>query len=70
MTDEPGASASPPADPLDTLAKEFGPRIDEAREKLKVVNENVKAFVRENPLPTLLGAVAVGFVVGRLASRK
>jgi ElaB/YqjD/DUF883 family membrane-anchored ribosome-binding protein len=30
----------------------------------------VKGFIRENPGTCLLGALAVGFVVGRLASRK
>ena len=34
------------------------------------VNERVKDFVRKNPGSTMLGALAVGFLVGKWASRR
>lgn len=48
----------------------LGPKLKEAEAQLSNVNEKVKSFIRENPGTCLLGALAVGFVVGRLASRK
>ncbi len=36
---------------------------------LRAVDDRVRSFVAERPAVALLGAVAVGFVVGRLLSR-
>ncbi len=36
---------------------------------LQAIDERVRTFVAERPAAALLGAVAVGFVVGRLLSR-
>jgi hypothetical protein len=46
------------------------PQIDEARRNLVDFNSRMVAFIRENPGTCLLGAVAVGFLVGKLASRR
>jgi hypothetical protein len=34
------------------------------------MNTRVVSFIRANPGTCLLGAVAVGFIVGRIASRR
>ncbi len=46
------------------------PQIDEARQNLVDLNDRVVNFIRANPGTCLLGAVAVGFLVGRIASRR
>ncbi len=46
------------------------PQLDEARRNLVDMNTRVVAFIRANPGTCLIGAVAVGFLVGRLASRR
>ena len=56
--------------PLDDVAERLAPKIEEAQQQLLALNERVKGFIKANPGTTLLGAVALGFVIGRLASRK
>jgi ElaB/YqjD/DUF883 family membrane-anchored ribosome-binding protein len=46
------------------------PQIEEARRNLADLNQRVITYVRQNPGTCLLGAIAVGFVVGKLASRR
>ncbi|MCE9666927.1 hypothetical protein LY474_03790 [Myxococcus stipitatus] len=46
------------------------PQIDEARQNLVDMNNRVVSFIRANPGTCLLGAVAVGFLIGRIASRR
>jgi ElaB/YqjD/DUF883 family membrane-anchored ribosome-binding protein len=46
------------------------PQIDEARRNLEDLNTRAVNFIRANPGTCLLGAVAVGFIVGRIASRR
>lgn len=46
------------------------PQIDEARRNLVDINNRVVTFIRANPGTCLLGAVAVGFLVGKIASRR
>jgi ElaB/YqjD/DUF883 family membrane-anchored ribosome-binding protein len=57
-------------DPLSAAKERLGPKLDEARQQLDALNVKVKAYVKENPGTALLGALAVGFVVGRLVSKK
>ncbi len=64
------ASKEPEATPLDDVAERLGPKIEEAQDQLVAINERVKLFVKENPGTTLLGAAALGFLIGRLASRR
>jgi hypothetical protein len=45
------------------------PRIDEAKQQLSDLNGRVATFIRENPGKCLLGAVAIGYIVARLARR-
>jgi ElaB/YqjD/DUF883 family membrane-anchored ribosome-binding protein len=46
------------------------PQIDEARRNLVDMNNRVVGFIRANPGTCLLGAVAVGFLIGKIASRR
>jgi ElaB/YqjD/DUF883 family membrane-anchored ribosome-binding protein len=59
-----------PKDPVAAALERLGPQHDEAKQQLDAINLRVKAFVKENPGTALLGAIAVGFVVGRLVSKK
>jgi ElaB/YqjD/DUF883 family membrane-anchored ribosome-binding protein len=43
------------------------PQIDEARKRLTTLNKDVTAYIKENPGRCLLGALAVGFVIGKIA---
>jgi hypothetical protein len=58
------------AEPLRDLQERFGPQIEDARRNLGDLNNKVVKFIREHPGTCLLGALAVGFVVGRIASRR
>ena len=57
-------------DAVRDLEARFAPRIEEAKEQLNLVNVRVKGFIRQNPGTTLLCALGVGYLIGKLASRK
>lgn len=63
---------SPPTleDTLKAVEERLGPRLQEAQAQLQSLNVQVKTFVRKNPGVALAGAIAIGFLVGRWASRK
>jgi ElaB/YqjD/DUF883 family membrane-anchored ribosome-binding protein len=46
------------------------PQIEEARRNLVDLNGRAVSFIRANPGTCLIGAVAVGFLIGKLASRR
>ena len=69
-TQSQSSTATPAADPLAAAKERLGPKLDEAKQQLDALNVKVKGFVKENPCTALLGALAVGFVVGRLVSKK
>lgn len=48
----------------------LSPQVEEARRNLAEINRQVVGFIRANPGTCLLGALALGFIVGRLASRR
>jgi hypothetical protein len=52
------------------LQENLLPQIEDARRNLEDMNTRVVSFIRANPGTCLLGAVAVGFIVGRIASRR
>ncbi len=60
----------PAADPLRDLTERLGPQFEQATAQLQQVNERVKDFIKKNPGSTLLGAAAIGFLVGKWASRR
>ncbi len=61
---------SQPQDKVRDLQARVAPQIDEVREKLSDLNTRVTSFIRERPGTCLLGALAFGYVVGKLASRR
>ncbi len=48
----------------------LAPQIDEARQNLADFNERAVRFIKERPGTALLGALAFGFIVGKLVSRR
>ncbi len=52
------------------LQERLVPQIDEARRSLMDLNSRAVSFIRANPGTCLLGAVAAGFIIGRIASRR
>jgi len=54
---------------LKALPYSVGPQLTDARASLVAFNKKALAFIRQNPGTCLLGAVALGFGVGHLASR-
>lgn len=54
---------------LRELGEHVGPRLDEARERLREANQRVIAFIRERPGTCLLAALATGYLIGRLVRR-
>jgi ElaB/YqjD/DUF883 family membrane-anchored ribosome-binding protein len=46
------------------------PQIDEARRNLVDMNHRMVSFIRANPGTCLVGAVALGFLIGKMASRR
>ena len=45
------------------------PQVEDARRRLSSMNETVTDYIKENPGRTLLGALAIGFVIGKIARR-
>lgn len=45
------------------------PQAEDARRHLSSWNETVTEYIKENPGRTLLGALAIGFVIGKIARR-
>ncbi|HKD38848.1 MAG TPA: hypothetical protein VKB87_01040 [Myxococcaceae bacterium] len=52
------------------VEERLGPQIEEAKKNLNDLNTRIKSFIRERPGMCLLGALAFGFIVGRIASRR
>lgn len=57
-------------DPMRDLQERLGPQFEQAQAQLMEVNERMKDFIRRNPGSVLLGAAAIGFLVGKWASRR
>lgn len=49
---------------------EMEARYDDARAQLRTYNDQAVDFIRENPAICVAGAVGVGYLVGKLASRR
>ena len=43
--------------------------LDRYRQQARDLDQQARMFIRENPVAVVAGAVALGFVVGRLLSR-
>ncbi len=57
-------------DPLEDLKARLAPQLEEVQERLASAGEQVKDFIKKNPGTTLLGAAALGFLIGKWASRR
>ncbi len=61
-------------DKIEQTARELGsrvrPQIEEARRRFTSMNESATAYIKENPGKCLVGAIAVGYLIGKLASRR
>jgi hypothetical protein len=44
--------------------------LGELKKRLDLLNERVKNFIKERPAACLVGAVALGYVVARIARRR
>jgi hypothetical protein len=44
--------------------------IEELKQRLELLNERVKDFIKERPAACLAGALALGYVVARIARRR
>jgi ElaB/YqjD/DUF883 family membrane-anchored ribosome-binding protein len=62
--------SSAPEPNFQDLQDRLGPQLQQAQEQLMEFNERAKDFIRKNPGTTLLGAAAIGFLIGKWASRK
>jgi len=51
------------------MQERLNPQLDEARQSLMDFNERAVQFIKERPGTCLLGALAVGFIVGKIVSR-
>jgi hypothetical protein len=62
------------ADQMEDAAREVErrvkPQLEEAKKKLASFEEQVIDYVKANPGKSLLGALAIGYVVGKLAARR
>ncbi len=41
--------------------------VEEAKQRLHALNDRARSYIKAHPAPCLLGALAFGFVVARLA---
>lgn len=60
-------------DQIEATARELGdrvrPQLEDAKRRLLSTNDKVIAYIKENPGTCLVGAVALGFIVGKIARR-
>jgi hypothetical protein len=52
-----------------TLADRLAAETAEAEQRLIRLQEGALAFVRARPIPCVVGALALGFLVGKIAAR-
>jgi ElaB/YqjD/DUF883 family membrane-anchored ribosome-binding protein len=51
------------------IEERIRPQIEEAKKKVGDINTQVTDYIKENPGKCLLGAIAAGFIIGRIARR-
>jgi hypothetical protein len=52
---------------VDDLGDRVRPKIEEAKQQLGRMNGRITSFIQDHPAACLLGAVALGYLVARLA---
>ena len=60
-------------DQIEATAREIGdrvrPQIEDAKRRLTSLNDQAIDYIKENPGTCLVGAVALGFLIGKIARR-
>jgi ElaB/YqjD/DUF883 family membrane-anchored ribosome-binding protein len=51
------------------LEDRIRPQIEDAKKKVSDLNDRAVSYIKENPGKCLLGAVAAGYIIGRIARR-
>ncbi len=52
-----------------SFEERLGPQWEKAKERLSELDKRASGFIREHPIGCLVGALALGYVIGRIASR-
>jgi hypothetical protein len=52
---------------LDDVGERIRPRIEDAKQQLGRLNGRITGFIKDHPTACLLGAVALGYLVARVA---
>jgi hypothetical protein len=47
----------------------LGPRIEELKEQIVLLNDRAKGFIKEHPAACLMGALGLGYLFARIARR-
>jgi ElaB/YqjD/DUF883 family membrane-anchored ribosome-binding protein len=58
---------------IEATVREVGarvrPQIEEAKRRLSSLDETVTDYIKENPGKCLIGALAVGYLIGKIARK-
>ena len=46
-----------------------GPELEHARKRIESMNERATTYIKENPGKCILGAVALGYLIAKIARR-
>jgi ElaB/YqjD/DUF883 family membrane-anchored ribosome-binding protein len=61
------------AEQIESTVREVGarvrPQLNDAKRRLTSLNGDVTSYIKENPGRCLIGAIAVGFLIGKIARR-
>ena len=55
---------------VDELSDRVRPKIEEAKQKIGLINGKMTSFIQDHPAACLLGAIALGYLVARAARRQ
>jgi hypothetical protein len=60
-------------DQIEATARELGdrvrPQLEDAKRRLSSLNDKAVDFIKENPGTCLVGALALGYIIGKIARR-
>lgn len=51
------------------IEERIRPQIEDAKKKVNDINHQVTGYIKANPGKALLGAIAAGYIIGRIARR-
>jgi hypothetical protein len=55
---------------MDELGEKVRPKLEQARQQLGRLNGRITTFIQDHPAACLLGALALGYLVARVARRQ